>query len=130
MNAQQRQPVPLPNTVTELESRRIISTGPNLNTDMDRVVRALWENPDFRKWLNACWDSEALEGAKVADDFMATEMIREYCQRKDFPELHYIGRKNLWTIRQSMNVVLRRFGMSRKQRAQTVAGEIVPNDEE
>jgi hypothetical protein len=97
---------------------------------MDRVVRALWENPDFRKWLNACWDSEALEGAKVADDFRAADMIQAYCQRKEFPELHYIGRKNLWTIRSSMNVVLRRFGMSRKQRAQTVAGEIVPNDDE
>jgi hypothetical protein len=104
-------------------------SGPNLNDDIDRIHKAMWTNADYRKWHIAIFDAEAVEGSCTADNFEAAAMIRQYATREDFPELHYIGKKNKTTIVKSMNTVLRRYHMSRNERAQTVAGEVVPNGE-
>jgi hypothetical protein len=129
MDAQIKYPATLPTTVAELEARKSMRSGPNLNDDIDRIHKAMWTNADYRKWHIAIFDAEAVEGSCTADNFEAAAMIRQYATREDFPELHYIGKKNKTTIVKSMNTVLRRYHMSRNERAQTVAGEVVPNGE-
>jgi hypothetical protein len=98
--------------------------GPNLNDDVDRIHVILWDNPDYRRFHDAVFDSDAVEGSLAADNYQAAGMIREYARQHD--EFHYIGRKNLTTLVKSMNVVLRRYHMSRQERATTVQGEAVP----
>lgn len=127
MTAQFKFPAELPTTVAELEARKTMKSGPNLNDDIDRIHKALWSDPDYRKWHIAMFDAEALEGSCTADNFEAAAMIREYAKQDQFPELGYIAKKNKTTIVKSMNTVLRRYHMSRHERAATVAGEIVPD---
>jgi hypothetical protein len=121
-------PAALPTTVAELDARRALKSVPNLNDDIERIHRALWDDPNYRRFHEAVFDEDAIEGSCTADNLEAAAMIRDYAKDESRKELGYIGKKNKTTIVKSMNVVLRRYHMSRKERAQTVAGEIVPNN--
>ena len=122
MNVQIK-PAPLPATREDLLKRKTMAGGPNLNDDVDRIHLILWDNPDYRRFHEAVFDEDAVEGSKTADNFEAARMVRAYA--KEHEEFYYVGRKNLTTIVKSMKVVLRRYHMSREERAMTVAGEIV-----
>ena len=50
-------------------------------------------------------------------------MIREYARQDN--RNTYVGDKKLVTISKSLGVVLRRYGMSRKERARMIDGETV-----
>jgi hypothetical protein len=52
-------------------------------------------------------------------------MIRARATKENSP----VAREKLATLVKSLGIVLRRYGLSRKERRQTVAGEIVQNDE-
>ena len=116
---------PLPATRDELLARKTMKRGPSLNDDVDRIHVILWDNPDYQRFLNAVFDSDAVEGSCTADNFEAARMIRSYAtENKDF---YYVSKKNLTTLVKSMSVVLRRYHMSRHERAMTVQGETVGN---
>ena len=123
MNVQIK-PTALPATRDELLARKTMKRGPTLNDDVDRIHVILWDNPDYRRFHDAVFDADAVEGSLTADNFEAARIIREYARQHD--EVSYIGRKNLTTLVKSMNVVLRRYHMSRQERATTVQGEAVP----
>jgi hypothetical protein len=91
---------------------------------VDRIHIILWDNPDYRRFHEAVFDEDTVEGSCTADNFEAAAMIRDYAKQHD--ELHYVAKKNKTTLVKSMKVVLRRYHMSRDERAQTVGGEIVP----
>ena len=73
--------------------------------------------------VDAVYDSEAVEGSMEADDFMATQMIRDAAKKSGNDEL---AGKNLDTIKHAMRVVLRRYGQGRKERREMMGGEVVP----
>lgn len=77
-------------------------------------------------YLNAVYDSQAVEGSLSADNTLAAQMIRDYAEQKDPNDP--LVEENLATISKSLGVVLRRFGYSRKERRDMVDGEVVPND--
>lgn len=127
MNVQVK-PTALPTTREDLLKRKTMAGGPNLNDDIDRLHVILWDNPAYRRFLEGVFDADTVEGSKQADDFEAAAIIREYCKKPENDAYAYIGQKNKQTLVRHLHVVLRRYHMTRAERAQTVAGEIVPNN--
>ena len=125
MNIQMK-PAPLPATVEDLIARKTIKSAPSLNDDIERIHLILWDNAEYRRFHEAVFDEDTVEGSCTADNFEAATLIRTYAEGHD--QFKYIAKKNKTTIVKSMNVVLRRYHMSRKERAMTVAGEVVPNN--
>jgi hypothetical protein len=117
---------PLPATVEDMQSKRVVKPTITLNDMVEEVHFRLYPNPDYAALLNAVWDSEAVEGSLAADNYKAADMIREEAKRQGNTVL---STKNWATIAKSLGVVLRRFESDRKTRRQTVHGERVPDGE-
>ena len=119
---------PLPATLEEMLARRPLAANRTLNDYVDDVHKALWAAPDelqtYRNLLDAVYDEDAVEGSLAIDNSKAAEMIREYARDPAHP-IPYLKHKKLATIVKSLNVVLRRYKMSRKERASQVGGEQV-----
>jgi hypothetical protein len=124
MNTSQLKPSPLPATVEDMLARKTMKGGPSLNDDIDRIHKILWVDDDYRRFLEGVFDEDTVEGSCAADNFEAATMIRNFT--KDHAEFNYISKKNKTTIVKSLTTVLRRYHMSRKERAMTVGGEVVP----
>jgi len=122
--AVQARPTPLPARIDEWE--RKIKNERTLNDHVEDVHIALYDDsPDYRRLLEAVWDSDAVEGSLAIDNTMAAMMIRD--KAKDMPG-NPVGAKKLDTIVKSLTVVLRRYHNSRKERRHTIEGTILPND--
>lgn len=118
-------PDPLPTKIDEWE-RKIKSTR-MLNDYVEDVHRMLWDDSkEYRDFLEAVWDSDAIEGSLAIDNVMAAEMIREKAKELDGSP---VGNKKLDTIVKSLGVILRRYENSRKERRNTVQGVRVPSPE-
>jgi hypothetical protein len=117
-----RKPVSLPGTVEELLAARRTMRVRTLNDYVDDIHLALWSNEAYRATLEAVYDEDAVEGSLAADNFTAAQMIRKYAKDNN---LAYVANRKLATIVKALNVVLRRFGFSRRQRALTVGGVMV-----
>jgi len=89
---------------------------PNFTDMVDRVhvELATSQNCRYLAFLDACSDPFAVEGSLVADDLMAAIMIRDRAQ-KCYPD-HPLATAHLAGIVKSLHIVLRRYGMSRKDR--------------
>lgn len=96
-----------------------------LNDLVEDVHRILVEEDRYRAFLRAVYDEHAVEGSLAADNIMAATMIREKADKLGQSEL---TTEKLATIAKALGVVLRRYHASRKERRQTVGGEIVPGD--
>jgi hypothetical protein len=119
----QSRPVPLPTKIDDWE--RKINSGLTLNDYVEEVHRALWENdPDYRNYLEAVWDSDAVEGSLAIDNTMAAMKIRDKAVTING---NPVGKKKLDTIVKSLGVVLRRYENSRRERRDTVQGVRVPS---
>jgi hypothetical protein len=118
--------VPLPATVDEMIARRPLSANRTLNDYVDDIHKALWVDADstYRELLDAVYDEDAVEGSLSIDNAKAAEVIRDYA-KDPAHRIPYVASKKLATIVKSLNVVLRRYKMSRKERAGQVAGEQV-----
>ena len=126
MNQQVIKPAfPLPTTKEELVSRKTMLAQPTLNDHVDNIHLQLWAEDDYRSLLDAVSDEDAVEGSCAIDNYKAAERIREYGRRHDNT---YVAKKKLATIVKALNVVLRRYHISRKERAQMIGGEIVPSE--
>jgi len=120
----QARPAPLPVTTDDLE--RKLKSGLTLNDHVEAVYLILWnESADFRAFLEAVWDSDAIEGSLSIDSTMAAMLLREKAKALDG---NPAGKKNLDTLKKSLSVVLNRYGISRKERRHTVHGQVVPAD--
>jgi hypothetical protein len=95
-----------------------------LNDYVDDIHKALWDNDEkYRRLLDAVYDEDAVEGSLAIDNAKAAEIIRDWAtEGKRVP---YIADKKLATIVKALNTVLRRYKMTRKERAHTMAGELI-----
>jgi hypothetical protein len=114
-------PVQLPASIDEWE--RKIKTERTLNDHIEDLHLMLWnDSEDYRRFLEAVWDSDAVEGSLAIDNVKAAELLREKARTIAG---HIVGTKKLDTIVKSLGVVLRRYEFSRKERRHTVEGKIV-----
>jgi hypothetical protein len=112
----------LPTTVTEWYDAR---KGSLTKTDNDRVEELhlkLIGNADYLRYLEAYDDSESVEGSMATDNVFAAQMIRNKAIEIGEPR---ISRLKIRTIIRCMNVVLRRYRFSRKERANMIGGVVV-----
>ena len=117
--------VRLPQTVEELLAQRKPMVGRTLNDYVEDIHVKLWPNPTYQKLLDAVYDEDAVEGSLTADNLEAAGMIREFAAGEgQVPQV--AGRKKA-TIVKALNVVMRRYHMSRGERAVTLGGEPVSN---
>ena len=119
-------PAPLPQTTEELLANRKMQREATLNDHVDAIHVRLWSDRKYRQLLEAVYDEDATEGSLSYDNYQAAEMIRDFA-RKDKAD-PYLTDKRLATIVKALGIVLRRYGFSRKERAMTVGGEIVPTN--
>ena len=117
--------VPLPATVEDMIARRNTTPNRTLNDYVDDIHKALWSrySAEYRALLDAVYDEDAVEGSLSIDNAKAAEMIRDYANRSDIP---YISSKKLATIVKALNVVLRRYKMTRKERAIRLGDADIP----
>jgi hypothetical protein len=118
-------PVPLPSTRGDLAVlRKLKAKLKPLNDQVEEVFEQLVEDEKFNRYLQAVYDEQAVEGSLAADNIGAAIMIRERAL-----ELGYSLADEKWaTISKALGVVLRRYGLSRKERKNTVNGEVVRGD--
>ncbi len=115
----------LPQTVEELLAQRKPMVGRTLNDYVEDIHVKLWPNANYQKLLDAVYDEDAVEGSLTADNLEAAGMIREFAAGEgQVPQV--AGRKKA-TIVKALNVVMRRYHMSRGERAVTLGGEPVSN---
>lgn len=120
-------PTPLPATVREFMSFRKNKSKRTLNDQIEEIHLQLYEKNDrYKELLEAVWDSDAVEGSLAIDNVMAAEMIREQAIKTSNVE---VSRRKLDTIVKCLGVVLRRYGFTRKERRNTIAGEVLPNSD-
>jgi len=75
-----RPPAPsraLPATVHDLEAQRIVARRVTLADEVDRVLKELFDDAEFRRYREALKGEDAVEGNIMIDDTMAAQMIRE-----------------------------------------------------
>src|SRR5262245_18157830 len=115
-----RQVPHLPASIGDLERKSLRSK--SLNDYVEDGFTPLFDSSEeFRELLEPVTNADGVEGATVADDIKAAEMIRDAA-----PEMSPIKRKNLWAIRHALLVVMRRWQISRRERARLLGGTIVP----
>jgi hypothetical protein len=115
-------PPPLPSTVADLEALRKVFHQPTLNDRVDAIHVQLWATPEYRKYLDAVYDEDAVEGSLATDNAFAAKMIRDHAVTIGDT---YVAGKKVHTIVKAMRVVLRRLQISREERAREVAGQII-----
>lgn len=112
---------PLPATVEDLDALRKFKKRPSLNDIVEQINRALWNNPEYQKYLSAIWPEETVEGSFICDDIRAVEMIQRYATEH---EIAIPPNSNkLSPLMKSLHVVLGKYeGQTRKaRRAQVMA---------
>jgi hypothetical protein len=118
-----RPPVrPLPATKEDMLAGKLTQSTLTLNDHVEQLHIALYgSNPKYDKLLDAVYDEDAVEGSCVIDGSKAAEMIRELARQDN--RNPYVADKKLATIVKALNVVLRRYGISRRQRRGMLHGE-------
>jgi len=116
----------VPATVAELLKLRKNLTARNLNDDVEQIHLRLWEKEEYQKYFRPIWRAESIEGNFLIDEAMAAMQVRAYAINagNDFPIAKDRDTK-LQAIVNSLHVVLKRYGLTRKERRRTVGGEIV-----
>jgi hypothetical protein len=116
-------PPALPATTADMLGQRKTELRRTLNDHVETLHLRLYENADYQRLLDAVYDEDAVEGSLAADNILAAQMIRDTAAAGN-ADL-YVAEKKLATISKALSVVLRRYGMSRKERARMINGESV-----
>lgn len=122
-----RNVMPLPATVEEMLAQRRTVAGRTLNDYVEDLHVKLWSTPAYQQVLDAVYDEDAVEGSLAADNLMAAQMLRDYARKQ---EIAQIANRKLATIVKALNIVLRRYRLSRKERALTIGGQMMTNSAE
>jgi len=105
---------------------RYIKAERSLNDLVEDIHKTLVEeDPKYRAYLRAVYDAHAVEGSLSADNTMAAMLIRAKAEHLGSE----VANEKLAIINLALNVVLRRYKASRKQRRDMMHGEVVPRDE-
>jgi hypothetical protein len=128
-NIQLQPAPPLPENiddwVRQIKAERTIN---DLVEDIHRVL--VNESPEYRAYLRAVHDAHAVTGSLSFDNCKACEMIQAKAVQIGSTD---VAEEKLAVINLALGVVLRRYKASRKQRRNTVGGQVVPpenNNEE
>jgi len=124
MNEQHLRVRPTPLPAKSDNWQRKIKSVRTLNDYVEDVHLALWDDsPEYRQFLEAVWDSDAIEGSLSIDNTMAAIMLRDKAKNI---EGNPVDKKKLDTIVKALGIVLRRYEFSRRERRHTVKGVTVP----
>lgn len=115
--------IPLPATREAMIAQRKTQRIRTLNDHVEELHLYLYGNEKYERFLDAVYDEDAVEGSLTADNLEAARMIRDAATEGNRDP--YIRDKKLATIVKSMGIVLKRYGISRRERAHTVSGETV-----
>ena len=118
---------PVPETVVELMNQRKSMRTRTLNDDVEDIHLRMWQEQDYRRYFGPIWREETIEGSFIDDDACVAQMVRKYARDHSFP---IAGHANLASIRHSLHVVARRYGLSRKERQQLVGGHVVEAEDD
>jgi hypothetical protein len=116
-------PPPLPSNIGDWQ--RAAKSDRTLNDQVEDIHRVLVEDADYRSYLRAVWDEQAVEGSLAADNIMAATLIRNKAKMVEGSD---VGKEKLATIAKALGIVLRRYRASRKERRHMVHGEVVDGD--
>lgn len=120
-------PVPLPATLEDMLAMRKSQLGLTLNDYVEELHKKKWVDPKYRSLLEAVYPEDAVEGSLQTDDHEAARMLREQAIKDGNP---YVRGRKLSTIIRALHVVMRRYQISRKERALTIGGQRIRNDNE
>jgi len=123
-NVELRRPAPLPTSVNEMLALRRTASNKTLNDYVEELHIIAWEQDEYRNLLEAVYDEDAIEGSLAVDNVKAAEYLRTLARREEGRSPMVAGKK-LATIVKALNVVLRRYHMSRYERAQTIGGQMM-----
>lgn len=112
---------PLPKTVVDLIHMRKGRFERTLNDIVEELHLKLWESEIYKRLLVAVSDGETVEGSLTCDDHEAARMLRDLAKKENSP----VKDKPLASFKLALKVVMRRYHMSRKERAVTIGGELV-----
>jgi hypothetical protein len=123
---ERREAPPLPNKIEEWQ--RILKAERTLNDLVEDIHRLMVNDNEqgahYRALLRAVYDEQAVEGSCSFDNYAASLLIRERAKAIGSEEL--AGEKPA-TISKALNIVMRRYKSSRKQRRDMLEGKIVPD---
>ena len=69
---------PMPVSLEDLDKLRKFQKRTSLNDIVERIHRALYNNPEYQKYLTAIWPEETIQGSFQCDDVAAAQMIQKY----------------------------------------------------
>jgi hypothetical protein len=113
---------PLPRLANEWV--RKVKLNRTLNDEVESLHNRLCEDEGYIRLLDAVYDEQAVEGSLAADNTLAAMKIRDLGRKVN----SVIADEKLATIGKALAVVLRRYGLSRKERRHTVNGQVVTNN--
>jgi hypothetical protein len=120
------EPPPLPARMADWE--RTIKQERTLNDLVEDIHVVLYdESADYRRFLHAVRDTQAVEGSLAYDHCFASDLIRN--KARDLDPNGEVAKEKLGDIGRALNVVLQRYGQSRKQRRNKLGGVILPPDD-
>lgn len=117
---------PLPATVQDLLELRKNKSLRTLNDQVEELYLMLFNDPEFTSYTEAVYDEQAVEGSLAIDNAKAAEMLRDKAREVGN---EYVSKQKLASLIKSMNVVQRRYGISRNERRSMVHGEVTPDAE-
>jgi malonyl CoA-acyl carrier protein transacylase len=118
-------PPPLPEKIEDWE--RHLKAERTLNDLVEDLHRILVnESSEYREYLRAVADVHAVTGSLSFDNCKACELIHAKAEEIGSTE---VAAEKLGVINLALNVVLRRYRSSRKQRRNMLGGKIVPQDD-
>lgn len=118
-------PAQLPESREAFLAKRKIKAVRTLNDQIEDVHLELANDKEYKRFLYAVYDEQAVEGSLSADNVKAAEMLRNKATEVN-PDGEVAAQK-LATIIKALGVVLRRYEEDRKTRRNTVGGEVVPD---
>jgi hypothetical protein len=124
---------PLPATVSELMALRKVKFDRTINDRVETLLIDAFGNDQFVEYLKAVGDEEAVEGSLACDNVKAAEFIRDLASKSSKEGMardSVIAEAKLATIVKALNVCLRRYNISRKDRKNMLGGQVVPGDQE
>lgn len=114
--------IPLPATTAEFLERRKSQINRSLNDLVEELHLQLFENEKYRGFLEATYNEDALEGSLHADDHEAARILRLHAREVNCVQ---VKDKKIATIAKVLNKVLAKYDSTRRQRRNTVGGEVV-----
>lgn len=123
MSDQNIKVAPFPTTVADLVRAKPAKR--SLNDMVEEFWRQLYDNVNFRKLVDVAYNEQAIIGNIEANYLIAAQMIQALA--KDTKSL--VADENLVTIRRSLKWVLKQYGLSPKQRRNTLGGNILSETE-